>query len=134
MQTPSINRPQIPAVPDATPESAEGKPTSLSLWLSGLVFPGAGQLAQKRWLAGLFYGVLSLVCVVEFCVTAYRMVVHNLQVAPDGMKENFTVVPWRLLLFWFLGFLFLYGVGYLDTWLAHRRLMREYHRRKLRQF
>ena len=47
---------------DKTDESEDKKPTRVPVAFSALVLPGVGQCMQRRWLAGVFYGIGFLVC------------------------------------------------------------------------
>lgn len=97
--------------------------------MSALVWPGAGQYAQKRWLAGTFYAVVFLAGVVFLFVSVLTPLFRMLYALADfsGRSEEFLAVQpsLRNILLSF-GFLFLvYLGGLLDTIIYCRRRERD---------
>ena len=51
------------------------KPTSMPIFLSALVFPGAGQFIQKRWIAGTLFSLTFLITFILFCIQAGQLII-----------------------------------------------------------
>ncbi|MDO9543273.1 MAG: hypothetical protein Q7J98_13275 [Kiritimatiellia bacterium] len=100
-------------------------PSRLALYLSALVFPGAGQYAQKRWLAGSFYAAFFLVCVVFLFTAIWTPLFWNLRMMAEfsGKPETLVLRPiaWMQVLFWFSLSIVFYLGGLLDTFICYRR-------------
>jgi hypothetical protein len=101
------------------------EPTPATRWapilLSGLVYPGAGQLLQKRWLAATFFIILSTALFVWVgiemarALAAYLLYVADpYRVPPPVAQLLRALVPFGLLLL-------VFGVNLLDAALACRR-------------
>ena len=92
----------------------------ISTALSAFVCPGAGQLAQKRWAAGLFYMTLFVAAagflvfhMVAAIVYQYRYYLGS--EAPAGDP------PWFKLLVSALAAVAIYVLSLADTWAAGRK-------------
>jgi len=93
--------------------------------LSALVYPGVGQLAQGRWVAGAFYLVSFTALFIWFAVNAYQtLVMYYSFMSPDSLVEPTPVPMTRILIPFSLDFL-IYLVNLLDVFVAcHRRAAR----------
>lgn len=103
-------------------------PSRLALYLSALVYPGAGQFAQKRWLAGLFYAVVFSVCAVFLMIAIFAPMFWNLRLALEfaetGKGDAFHPISFAKIFLWLGLSALIYLAGLLDTVLYHRRQSR----------
>ncbi|MFT7489093.1 MAG: putative membrane protein [Candidatus Promineifilaceae bacterium] len=99
-----------------TDASSRAKPSRLPILLSA-VFPGLGQCMQKRWAAGCFYGLTTLVALVMFVVEVVRIIVLYYRLMFESLPEAPSAVP---LLIWFGVTLTLFLVSLWDTQRALR--------------
>lgn len=97
----------------------------LAIYLSALVYPGAGQFAQKRWLAGLFYAVVFSVCAVFLIIAIFVPMFANLRLAMDfadtGNNAGFHQISFVKIFFWLGISILVYLAGLLDTFVFYRR-------------
>ena len=100
-------------------------PSRLALYLSALVYPGAGQFAQKRWLAGLFYAVVFSVCFIFLVIAIFAPMFWNLRLAMEfadtGKGDAFHPISFAKILLWLGLSALVYLVGLLDTFVYYRR-------------
>lgn len=100
-------------------------PSRLALYLSALVFPGAGQFAQKRWLAGLFYAVVFSVCAVFLTIAIFAPLFWNLRLAMEfadtGKGDAFHPISFAKIFLWLGLSALIYFAGLLDTFICYRR-------------
>lgn len=89
--------------------------------LSGLIYPGAGQLLQKRWLAAVFFILTNTALFVWVGVEMARVMSVYLRyvadpygVPPPVAQLLHALIPFGLLLL-------VFGVNLLDAALACRR-------------
>ena len=106
--------------------SNKGASARLPLYLSAFVFPGAGQLAQKRWLAGTFYALAFTACTVFLMIAVIAPIMANLRLAIDfaatGEAVVFRQISFTQIFTWLgLGVL-VYVAGLLDTFHYHNRM------------
>ena len=104
---------------------ADAKPSRLALYLSAFVYPGAGQFAQKRWLAGLFYAVVFSVCAVFLIIAIFAPMFWNLRLAMEfadtGKGDAFHPISFVKIFLWLGLSALIYLTGLLDTFVAYRR-------------
>lgn len=100
-------------------------PSRVAIYLSALVWPGAGQYAQKRWLAGTFYAVVFLVCVVFLFAAILTPLFWNLRMLAEysGKMETlvFHPIPFVKIIVFFLGSVLVYLGSLLDTVVCYKR-------------
>jgi len=110
--------------------NAGNPPSRLALYISALVWPGAGQFAQKRWLAGLFYAVVFSVCVIFLIITIFAPMFWNLRLAMEfadtGKGDVFHPISFVKVLSWLGISVLVYLAGLLDTFVYFRRSHRRW--------
>jgi len=87
--------------------------------LSGLVFPGLGQMALRHYLRGLAFVAVALACTVHIVTTAVDEVMRSLPALdaadfadlPAASGGNAGPAGWILLLCWLWGVLDAYRLG-----------------------
>ena len=96
--------------------------------LSAFVCPGAGQFAQRRWIAGLLYLAAILAALVWLTWVSLGPVVKNLmiltQAATPGGEGDLVMVSIPQLALSILCWLAVYAANVLDVVAAHRRRLR----------
>ena len=113
--------------------AAEQLTRKLKRWsttaLSTLVFPGLGQLVQRRWLAGAVFGLLSIAFVVWFFAAILAVLIPYYQLAfdPDGampaQKDTIRWVVQMVAAFVLGGIVYIWNI--VDVVKANHRLGRE---------
>lgn len=97
----------------------------LPIYLSALMWPGAGQYAQKRWLAGTFYAVVFLVCIVFLFVVILTPLFWNLRMLAEysGRVETliFHPIPFLKIFVWSGISALVYLGSLLDTIICYKR-------------
>jgi hypothetical protein len=103
-------------------DAARSGPSRLSIVLTALVWPGFGQLLQKRWAAGLLYAFGFLGCAAWFFVEAFLIlrVYYGLWFDFDANQAP-PPLPLRGLLLSFALGLLVYFVALLDSYLGYVR-------------
>jgi len=100
-------------------------PARLAFYMSMLVWPGAGQFTQKRWLAGTFYAVVFLVCIVFMFITILTPLFWNLRMLAScpGKDEipAFCPIPFMKIMVWTAVSALVYLSNLLDTFVYFRR-------------
>ena len=100
-------------------------PSRLALYLSALVYPGAGQFTQKRWLAGLFYAVVFSVCAIFLMIAIFAPMFWNLRLAMEfadtGKGDAFHPISFAKIFLWIGLSALIYLAGLLDTFVYYRR-------------
>lgn len=113
----------------AAVQNLKAKPSALAILFSAVVFPGAGQYLQKRWLAGSFYALVFLGGVVFLFAAIFRPLFLNLRMLsalPAGAEENvFYPTPWKNIFFWTSVALGVYLANLLDVYVYYRRGLTE---------
>lgn len=103
----------------------KGKASRFAVYLSALVFPGAGQYAQKRWLAGSFYAAAFLICIALMLKTIFVPLFSNLRMMTEFSAKPETLVlrpvAWVEVLLWFSLSMLAYLGGLLDTVICYKR-------------
>lgn len=103
----------------------DDRPSRLALYLSALVWPGAGQFVQKRWLAGLFYAVVFSVCFVFLIIAIFAPMFWNLRLAMEfadtGKGDAFHPISFAKIFLWLGLSALVYIAGLLDTFVSYRR-------------
>lgn len=109
------------APPPPLKSSQAGKPVLTPMVLSALVCPGAGQLMQRRWLAGGCYMVMALGATAWllkniFCVLKayYGLAFDSLNAPADSPGITMVVLPFAV-------WLVIYVAGIVDTAIAGYR-------------
>jgi len=104
---------------------ADEKTSRLALYLSALVWPGAGQFTQKRWLAGLFYAAVFSTCFVFLVIAIFAPMLRNLRTAMEfadtGRGSAFQPMSFVNIFSWLGISMLAYLAGLLDTYAAYRR-------------
>jgi len=104
-------------------------PPRLALYISALVWPGAGQFVQKRWLAGWFYALAFLVCSVFLTIAIFAPLFWNLRMLAEysGKTEtlNFHPVAFVKIMLWLGLAALVYLASLLDTFLSHKRRQKQ---------
>ena len=109
-----------------------GRPPRLPLVLSGVVLPGAGQFAQRRWAVAAFFGLGFLFTAAMFFDRAFRIIVSFYRMGLEFETYRMPSLPLRSAGVYFLASVLLYGAGLMDTWIAYRRDCSDWARRKAR--
>jgi hypothetical protein len=104
------------------------QPSRLAIYLSALVWPGAGQYAQKRWLAGTFCAVIFLVCIVFLFAAIFEPLFCDLRMLMEYSARSgpvvFYPISWAKIMVW-TGFAALVYLGsLLDTFVYYKRQQR----------
>jgi hypothetical protein len=112
-------------MPAAPPPLAPSPPTRLAVLFSAVVYPGAGQFLQSRWLAGTLCGGAFTAAFIGFIAEMVRIMHAYLSTAffdspPDAPPG------YRRLLMFALASLLLFTIGLIDTILAHQRALRRF--------
>lgn len=112
------------------------KPTRTAMMLSAVMAPGAGQFVQRRWLAGAFFLITFLICLVCLLVEVVRPMVANILISLDVAehKSNAALVRFRTgpILTWLGLSVLMYVISLLDTALAYARQCRQWARQQSR--
>ena len=114
------------------------KPTKTAIMLSAVMAPGAGQFVQRRWVAGAFFLIAFLVCLVFLLVAIVRPMVANILASldfaerkPDVALMQFRVAP---ILVWLGLSLVVYLAGLMDTAAAYYRQCRRWSGQRARMW
>lgn len=101
------------------------KPDRTPIMLSALVYPGAGQFLQRRWLSAIVHSVFFTIFLVMFVVNVVRPIVANINAAlafaEGAQNESFAAVSPLKLLMSFGAALALYISSLTDVVRATRR-------------
>ena len=104
-------------IPDTSTWSKD-KPYKMAVFLTA-VYPGAGQVMQKRWLTALIHIVAFTITIVWFFSNTVKVLFANLKVALDwgagGINENFVTFSFRSILEPFFAALVVYGFSIADV-------------------
>ena len=109
--------------PEATGGRAGGSPSRGAIMLSALVFPGVGQLVQKRWLAGVAFALAFLVAGILFAVYAGGIIVSYYRFV-DPYYEPAGAPPLKAMLGALGVALLIYMASLADVVLARWRIAR----------
>lgn len=107
---------------DRPPPPPPGKPSRTPIFLSAFVYPGVGQLVQKRWLAAAVFGFSFSVMLVVFAISAFHIIAAFYRLAFDPDSVDPARLPKIEMLVSGLISLTLYVLNVFDTFLAHRRI------------
>lgn len=91
------------------------------LMFSALVYAGAGQFVQRRWMAGVFFSLVFSWPFIWFLDDAERILRAYALLALGERSSAEPFPSFNLLVKPFLLGLLIYGAGLLDTHLADRR-------------
>lgn len=109
-----------------TERTDKGHPSRGAILLSGVVYPGVGQLVQRRWAAAvLFAGVFSALFGL-LMVRSMQIVVAYYRLGLDGAAAAEEMPSIRPILGLFGCGLLVYVANIADAYLAHRRRARRY--------
>ncbi len=101
----------------------------MAVLLSAAVCPGAGQLAQRRWIMGALYLVAFIACLVAMLVVVIVPLAVNLRIIMDfaetGSSEPFRAVPLARVLTLFGLTILIYLAALADTIAYARRQARQ---------
>lgn len=97
----------------------------LALLLSTLVYPGAGQLVQKRWTAAAVFGIAATLSLVFFLAYATVIVREYYRFAFEFNAHEIPPLPVKRMLLAFLATLLIYIAGIGDTVKANRKYSKE---------
>ena len=98
--------------------------------LSAVFYPGAGQIAQRRWVAGIFYVLAATVILallfMEILVPLHGMLQWSLDLAANRGRgvEEVPSISFARVLIWFAVMIFVYAANLVDAALAQRRIER----------
>ena len=105
-------------------------PTRLPIFLSGLVYPGAGQIMQRRWLPALLFAGGFTVAFIVFLVCFFRIIMQFYGLAFDpGAPAQPPKLAGLLIAFGLA--LAVYAVSLIDTYSAYARERRRHARARL---
>jgi hypothetical protein len=103
-----------------TNPKADGSPSRVPMMMNAFVWPGVGQVIQRRWIAASIYLAGFLISTVFFCVHAVRIMTayYNLWLRFDS---NQPVDPpsYRGLLAWLLMGILIYVAALVDSYIAY---------------
>jgi hypothetical protein len=119
-------------LPPPHPPPSDRPPSRTPVMMSALGYPGAGQFMQKRWLAGLLYGLAFTAGFVAFAVYMFRIIAAFYSLGLDF--ENAAPpahLPVRGAVFSLAAALAVYAAALADTYAAYRRACTTWARRKL---
>ena len=105
-------------------ESSTPKPGRLPIVLSAFFMPGAGQFVQRRWVAGMAYGGLFIVCFAVVLIDFVRLMVSYYSLGFDPQSVRDSSDAWALLariLVAFAAGMATYLANLADVYLAYRR-------------
>lgn len=115
-------------MPPTPPPAPVPAPTRLAIVLSALVYPGAGQGVQRRWLAAAVYGLLFSIAMLWFAVELVRIFMAYMATAIfDKPAPTAPTLPRFLASL--AGMVVAYSASLLDTIAAHQRALRRRIRR-----
>lgn len=109
---------QPPPLPGTPPS---GKVALSPMVLSALVYPGAGQLLQRRWVAGIFYMVLTTLVTIWLVSMVYVVLKAYYGLAFDPMNAPAEVPGVKALIIPFVVWVAIYFAGIIDTAVAMYR-------------
>jgi len=98
------------------------KKARLALLLSALVYPGAGQLAQRRWIAAAVLGISMTLALVFFLAYATVIMREFYRFAYEFETYEIPPLPIKRMLIAFLAAVVIYIAGISDTVRANRKL------------
>jgi hypothetical protein len=107
----------------------ERKPSQFPVYLSALVYPGAGQFAQGRWPAGVLYALSFTASFVWFIVCAVRIILafYSVGLQFDTYRTSaVTNLPTKEAGLAFLAGVSLYILNLVDAFLAQQRRSRRW--------
>lgn len=97
------------------------KPSSTAIYLSALVYPGAGQVVQRRWVSAVVFGGVGTITFGFFAWNAVKVLIVYYQFAAHFEEATTQVPSVRGVLAWLGVSVVVYLVGLVDTILASRR-------------
>lgn len=110
-----------PVPPPVIEKGRPGYPLISPMALSALVYPGAGQLIQRRWAAGIFFIVTSSVAVAWLVWSVFSVLkaYYGLAFAPINAPAEAPSLA--SLIIPFVVWLVIYVAGIIDTAMASYR-------------
>lgn len=113
------------------PESNQGRPSRAPVFLSAFVFPGAGQLVQRRWAAAVFFGAGFIVTFIIFVVYMARIIGSYYAIAFADDAGRPPDVPLTQARVTFALAMMVYAAGVIDAHRAYRTSGRQWAGRHL---
>lgn len=105
------------------PPPPTGTPPRLAIAMSALVWPGVGQLMQRRWIAAALFLVAFTVATIWMIVEFVRILVTYYNLA-DFSQPAQASPGWYRLVAAFAASMILWAVSLGDTCWAHQRALR----------
>ncbi len=98
------------------------RPAKYPIFLSAVVYPGAGQIFQKRWLAGIFFIATFTIMFIAFLFLMGSIIIdfYSLGLNFDNAQVNASP-PIKPALFAFGTAMIIYIINIIDTHAAYRR-------------
>jgi hypothetical protein len=104
---------------------------NLPVLLSALIYPGAGQFMQRRWVLGALFGLAFSAAFMALMALVIQAMYHNLGIVMEwsrsGLQEPLKPLPVRGIVAWFVAGVLIYIANLIDVVAAQRRLMRQRH-------
>ena len=107
--------------PPIAEKSRHGSPLISPMALSALVYPGAGQLMQRRWAAGIFFIVTSSVAVMWLVWVVFSVLKAYYGLAFASINAPAEAPSLASLIIPFVVWLVIYVAGIIDTAMASYR-------------
>jgi hypothetical protein len=101
-------------------QTKKGKPTRLPTVLS-VVYPGLGQFAQRRFIAGTIFLIVCTAFFIQFMVSAGSLIIAYCRLAFDPSSQ-IEAPGYGPMLTWFVLVLLIYIAS---VWDAHRAFLRQ---------
>jgi hypothetical protein len=106
------------------------RPSKTPIWLS-LAFPGAGQVAQKRWVSAIIFGGLTLVCLILMTSTIFVVVRNGVEFLTHFNEVEAPVLPTQRLIALAGLVVIVIILGVIDTVLAYLRASKDWTRARM---
>jgi hypothetical protein len=123
-----MNPPEL-IIPD------QPRPSKFPIMLSAVMFPGAGQFAQRRWGPAVIYSILFISCFAVIMVSAFRIIATNLGAAltfaSAQPNKSFAAVSPSALIVPLIISIVVWIAGLADTYFAYRRACSSWAEQKL---
>ncbi len=112
-------------VRNAEDSRPRNKPSRAAIFLSGFLYPGAGQLAQRRWVAGVGFVAGFSFLLALFMVQSLRTIVAFYELGLRGTETD-QLPSLASIGVLFAACLAVYVLNIVDAWLAYRRAARRH--------
>lgn len=111
-------------------ETVEKKPGKLPILLS-MVFPGLGQVFEKRWISAVIFGAPTLICMYCMTVTSATVVSNGFEFLANMNDIDHPDLPIRSLLVQSGVITALVIVSVIDVVVAYLRASKEWTRKRV---